>query len=33
MGVERSHQTHDLPEIKIVVRQHDIYRVRCGCGR
>jgi hypothetical protein len=33
LGVERSHQTHDLPEIKIVVRQHDIYRVRCGCGR
>jgi len=31
--VERSHQSHDLPEIKIVVRQHDIYRVRCGCGR
>jgi hypothetical protein len=33
MRVERSHQTHDLPEIKVVVRQHDIYRVRCGCGR
>ncbi|MDP9185209.1 MAG: IS66 family transposase [Actinomycetota bacterium] len=33
MGVERSHQTHDLPEIRVVVRQHDIYRVRCGCGR
>jgi len=31
--VERSHQSHDLPEVKIVVRQHDIYRVRCGCGR
>jgi transposase len=31
--VERSHQTHDLPEIRISVRQHDIYRVRCGCGR
>jgi hypothetical protein len=31
--VERSHQVHDLPEIKIVVRQHDVYRVRCGCGR
>ena len=31
--VERSHQTHDLPEIRITVRQHDVYRVRCGCGR
>ena len=33
VGIERSHQTHDLPEIRIVVRQHDVYRVRCGCGR
>lgn len=33
MGIERSHQTHDLPEIRIIVRQHDVYRVRCGCGR
>jgi transposase len=30
--VERSHQSHDLPEIRVVVVQHDIYRVRCGCG-
>ncbi len=33
VGVERSHQTHDLPEIRITVRQHDVYRVRCSCGR
>jgi hypothetical protein len=33
VGVERSHQTHDLPEIRIIVRQHDVYRVRCACGR
>ena len=31
--VERCHQTHDLPEIRITVRQHDVYRVRCACGR
>lgn len=31
--VERSHQTHDLPEIRITVHQHDVYRVRCRCGR
>jgi hypothetical protein len=31
--VERCHQTHDLPEIRIIVRQHDVYRVRCRCGR
>jgi transposase len=33
VGIERFHQTHDLPEIRITVRQHDLYRVRCGCGR
>jgi len=33
VGVERSHQVHDLPEIEIKVLQHDVYRVRCGCGR
>ncbi len=31
--VERSYQVHDLPEIRITVRQHDVYRVRCACGR
>jgi transposase len=32
VGVERSHQVHDLPEVHITVWQHDVYRVRCGCG-
>lgn len=32
MGIERSHQVHDLPEVRITVSQHDVYRVRCGCG-
>jgi transposase len=32
VGIERSHQVHDLPEIDIKVWQHDVYRVRCGCG-
>jgi hypothetical protein len=32
VGVERSHQVHDLPEVGIKVSQHDVYRVRCGCG-
>jgi transposase len=31
--VERSHQVHDLPEISVTVIQHDVWRVRCGCGR
>ena len=33
VGVERSHQVHDLPEVRIRVWRHDVYRVRCGCGR
>lgn len=32
VGVERSHQIHDLPEVRITICQHDVYRVRCGCG-
>jgi transposase len=32
VGIERSRQVHDLPEINIKVWQHDVYRVRCGCG-
>jgi transposase len=32
VAIERSHQTHDFPEIHITVRQHDVYRVRCACG-
>lgn len=32
VGIERSHQVHDLPEVHIKVWQHDVYRVRCDCG-
>lgn len=32
VAIERSHQVHDLPEVHITVWQHDVYRVRCGCG-
>ena len=32
MGIARSHQVHDLPEVRIKVSQHDVYRVRCPCG-
>jgi transposase len=31
--VEHSHQVHDLPEVAVKVTQHDVWRVRCGCGR
>ncbi|PKW15475.1 IS66 family transposase [Saccharopolyspora spinosa] len=32
LGVERSHQVHDLPEVRLTVWQHDVHRVRCACG-
>jgi transposase len=32
VGIERSHQVHDLPEVRIKISQHDVYRVRCACG-
>ena len=32
VGIVRSHQVHDLPEVRIRVWQHDVYRVRCRCG-
>jgi hypothetical protein len=32
VGIARSHQVHDLPEVRIKVSQHDVYRVRCPCG-
>src|SRR5262249_39655242 len=32
VGIERSHQVRDLPEVRIKISQHDVYRVRCGCG-
>lgn len=33
LGVARSHQVHDVPLVTARVVQHDLYRVRCGCGR
>ncbi|MGH3448429.1 MAG: IS66 family transposase [Nocardioidaceae bacterium] len=33
VGVERSHQVHDLPQVAIKVTQHDVWRVRCACGK
>ncbi|HEV7830959.1 MAG TPA: DUF6444 domain-containing protein [Pseudonocardiaceae bacterium] len=32
VGIARSHQVHDLPEVRITVSQHEVYRVRCPCG-
>lgn len=32
VGIERAHQVHDLPEIDVTVTQHEVWRVRCGCG-
>lgn len=32
VGVARSHQVHDVPAIEVAVVQHDLLRVRCGCG-
>ncbi len=31
--IERCHQVHDLPAIAVTVTQHEVWRVRCGCGR
>jgi hypothetical protein len=34
LGIADSHQVHDLPEqVQVTVTQHDVYRVRCRCGR
>jgi transposase len=33
VGVARSHQVHEVPLVTVKVVQHDLYRVRCGCGR
>lgn len=33
LGVARSHQVHEVPLVTARVVQHDLYRVRCGCGR
>lgn len=32
LGIVRSPQVHDLPQVQITVTQHDVYRVRCACG-
>jgi hypothetical protein len=32
VGIEHFHQVHDLLEVRIKVSQHEVYRVRCGCG-
>jgi transposase len=32
-GIERSRQVHDLPPVAVEITQHDVWRVRCGCGR
>lgn len=32
-GVVRSHQIHDVPLVTRTITQHDLHRVRCGCGR
>ena len=31
-GIERSHQVHDQPPAAAQITQHDVRRVRCGCG-
>uniref|UniRef100_UPI001EF72CE0 IS66 family transposase n=1 Tax=Frankia sp. CIT1 TaxID=2880974 RepID=UPI001EF72CE0 len=33
VGLARSHQVHEVPLVTVRVVQHDLYRVRCGCGR
>jgi transposase len=33
LGVDRSHQVHDVPLVTVTVTQHDLHRVRCRCGR
>jgi hypothetical protein len=33
LGVARSHQVHEVPLVTARVVQHDLHRVRCGCGR
>src|SRR5262245_27470969 len=33
LGVARSHQQHEVPAMSATCTQHDLYAVRCGCGR
>jgi len=33
LGVTRSHQQHEVPQMSATCTQHDLHAVRCGCGR
>ena len=33
LGVARSHQQHEVPQMSATCIQHDLYAVRCGCGQ
>jgi transposase len=33
LGVARSYQQHEVPQMSATCTQHDLYAVRCGCGR
>jgi len=33
LGVARSHQQHEVPAVSATCTQHDLYAVRCRCGR
>lgn len=33
LGVQRSHQVHEVPLVTVTVTQHDLHKVVCGCGR
>src|SRR2546426_6707503 len=32
LGVARSYQQHEVPQMSATCTQHDLYAVRCGCG-
>lgn len=32
LGVARSHQQHEIPQMSAACIQHDLHAVRCGCG-
>jgi transposase len=33
LGVQASHQVHDIPPVSASVVQHDLHAVECGCGK
>lgn len=33
LGVVRSHQQYEVPQMSATCTQHDLYAVRCGCGQ